>query len=585
LKDNYLPIVVIKIMHLFQLIFFSIIFFIGLFGSAYAQEPIQEIVEISQNSYNPGCELIDSCFNPTIVHIDRGDSIQWVNYDDALHNIVSGTPGDGPSDIFTSPLLKTGELFEFNFELDNSVQSYFCTIHPWMIGYVVIGNIEFEKPILEKIIDKPIIFDNFKFEKFISGLSTPISITFLDDTLLILQKNDGKILSFKDGELNTVLDLEVSNYGEQGLLGITNVDSTVYIFLTEAFHDGGLAIGNKIYKFEWNGEFLTDKKLLKELPADEVTYNGGAMVSDNSGTVFAVTGEDYKAGVLQNYLPEDSFRHFSQGTRSDEDIKRGLKDTIKDSISCINVSFKYYTTNPSGWGSTETQENKFESNPLNIIQNIGECVERFFFNEFSFGHWKDTGVILQIDPPGSYAAIGIRNSFGLAVDPITGYLWDTENGADKFDEINLINKKFNSGWAKIQGPSDVVINPPPGYEEYLYDDPKFSWELPIGITALDFADSSMFQKYENWLFVADSNNGNIYKFQLNENRTDFVFESKFLQDKVVNLLQNEDFIENESMEEILFASNFGLISDIEFGPDGSLYVVSLLDGTIYRIYS
>ena len=39
------------------------------------------------------------------------------------------------------------------------------------------------------------------------------------------------------------------------------------------------------------------------------------------------------------------------------------------------------------------------------------------------------------------------------------------------------------------------------------------------------------------------------------------------------------------MEEILFGSNFGIISDIEFGPDGSLYVVSLLDGTIYRIYS
>ena len=156
-------------MHLFQLIFFSMIFFIGLFGSAYAQESTQEIVQINQNSYNPGCELIDSCFSPTIVHIDNGDSVKWINYDDALHNIVSGTPGDKASNIFTSPLLKTGEHFEFNFELDNSVQSYFCTIHPWMIGHVVIGDIEFEKPILEKIIDEPIIFDNFKFEKFISG--------------------------------------------------------------------------------------------------------------------------------------------------------------------------------------------------------------------------------------------------------------------------------------------------------------------------------------------------------------------------------------------------------------------------------
>ena len=551
---------------------------------SYAQEPTQEIVIISQNSYNPGCELTDSCFNPTVLHITKGDSVKWINHDDALHNIVSTNSEREINGFFSSPLLETGQSFEFNFELDNLIQSYFCSIHPWMIGYVVVGDIEFEKPILEEIIKEPIIFDDFKFEKHITGLSVPSSIAFLDDTILILQKNDGKVLSFKDGQINTILDLEVSNYGEQGLLGITNVNSTVYLFFTEAFHDGGLATGNKIYKFEWNGEFLTQKKLLKELPADEVTYNGGAMVSDNSGTVFAVTGEDYKAGVLQNYLPEDSFRHFSDGTRSDEEVKRGIDDTIKDTISCINVSFKYYTTNPSGWGEkTQTQENKLESNPLNIIQNIGECVERFFFNEFSFGHWKDTSVILQIDPPGSYAAIGIRNSFGLTIDPVTGYLWDTENGPDKFDEINLINKKFNSGWSKIQGPSEISIEPPSGYEDYIYEDPKFNWELPIGITSLDFADSSMFKKYENWLFVADSNNGNIYKFRLNEARTDFVFESEHLKDKVVNLLQ-KDSIEIESMEEILFGTNFGLISDIEFGPDGSLYVVSLIDGIIYRIY-
>ena len=551
---------------------------------SYAQEPTQEIVIISQNSYNPGCELTDSCFNPTVLHITKGDSVKWINHDDALHNIVSTNSEREINGFFSSPLLETGQSFEFNFELDNLIQSYFCSIHPWMIGYVVVGDIEFEKPILEEIIKEPIIFDDFKFEKHITGLSVPSSIAFLDDTILILQKNDGKVLSFKDGQINTILDLEVSNYGEQGLLGITNVNSTVYLFFTEAFHDGGLATGNKIYKFEWDGKSLTQKKLLKELPADEVTYNGGAMVSDNFGTVFAVTGEDYKAGVLQNYLPEDSFRHFSEGTRSDEDVKRGINDTIKDTMSCINVSFKYYTTNPSGWGEkTKTQENKFESNPLNIIQNIGECVERFFFNEFSFGHWKDTSVILQIDPPGSYAAIGIRNSFGLTIDPVTGYLWDTENGPDKFDEINLINKKFNSGWSKIQGPSEISIEPPSGYEDYIYEDPKFNWELPIGITSLDFADSSMFKKYENWLFVADSNNGNIYKFRLNEARTDFVFESEHLKDKVVNLLQ-KDSIEIESMEEILFGTNFGLISDIEFGPDGSLYVVSLLDGIIYRIY-
>ena len=215
-------------MHLAPFSFFSIIFIIGLFGNVYAQESTQEIVKISQNSYNPGCELTDSCFTPTVLHIAKGDSVKWINNDDALHNIVSGTPGNEIDGIFSSPLLKTGQNFEFIFDLDNSIQPYFCSIHPWMIGYVIVGNIEFEKLIIEKTINEPIIFDDFKFEKFISGLSVPSSIIFLNDTLLILQKNDGKILSFKDGQINTILDLEVSNYGEQGLLGITNVGSTVY---------------------------------------------------------------------------------------------------------------------------------------------------------------------------------------------------------------------------------------------------------------------------------------------------------------------------------------------------------------------
>ena len=40
---------------------------------------------------------------------------------------------------------------------------------------------------------------------------------------------------------------------------------------------------------------------------------------------------------------------------------------------------------------------------------------------------------------------------------------------------------------------------------------------------------------------------------------------------------------HESMSEIMFGTNFGLITDLKFGPDGALYVVSLMEGTIYRI--
>ena len=86
--------------------------------------------------------------------------------------------------------------------------------------------------------------------------------------------------------------------------------------------------------------------------------------------------------------------------------------------------------------------------------------------------YLDTSVILRVDPPGPYKAIGIRNSFGLAIDPVTGNLWATENGDDDFDEINLIPEKFNSGWRKIMGPAtESEISSLPGYEDYVYKDP------------------------------------------------------------------------------------------------------------------
>ena len=85
---------------------------------------------------------------------------------------------------------------------------------------------------------------------------------------------------------------------------------------------------------------------------------------------------------------------------------------------------------------------------INVANNFCPTTVKFIFNSFSNGDWKDTSVILQVKPSvDSYHAIGIRNSFGITSDPITGNLWMTENGPDKFDEINLVCNKFNSGWA------------------------------------------------------------------------------------------------------------------------------------------
>ncbi|MDH5417754.1 MAG: PQQ-dependent sugar dehydrogenase [Nitrosopumilus sp.] len=341
-------------------------------------------------------------------------------------------------------------------------------------------------------------------EKYVSDLCCMITtMTFVEDDILILQKNDGVVRLIQDGILQDepVLDVEVDSDGEKGMLGITSVGSTVYLYYTEANEDGGESLGNRIYKYEWTGDSLINPELLKELPSN-ISHNGGAMAVGLDDQVYAVIGDTLGYGLLQN--------------------------------------------KPLEW---------LEEDDIDL---------------------KDNGVILQLEGENPYFAMGIRNSFGLAIDPVTGNLWATENGDDDFDEINLIPEKFNSGWIVIMGPAtESELASIPGYEDYIYGDPKFSWEQSVAPTGLDFAKFQEIDTYDNSLFVGDCNTGNLYKFELNKNRNGFEFTNLFLQDNVVN--------KNESLDEIIIGSGFGCVTDIERGPDGFLYVVSLSEGIIYRI--
>jgi len=96
-----------------------------------------------------------------------------------------------------------------------------------------------------------------------------------------------------------VLDVNVDSIGEKGMLGITSVGSSVYLYFTEANEDGGKSLGNRIYKYEWNGDSLINPKLLKELPSN-VSHNGGAMVVGLDEQVYAVIGDTLRYGLLQN---------------------------------------------------------------------------------------------------------------------------------------------------------------------------------------------------------------------------------------------------------------------------------------------
>jgi aldose sugar dehydrogenase len=107
-----------------------------------------------------------------------------------------------------------------------------------------------------------------------------------------------------------------------------------------------------------------------------------------------------------------------------------------------------------------------------------------------------------------------------------------------------------------------------------YSSPEFTWRESLGPSAIKFLNSDRLGKqYENDIFVGDIDNGNLYHFDLNKDRTELVLEGP-LADK---LADSDD--ENEG---IILGQGFGAITDIEVGPNGYLYIIGF-QGTIYRI--
>ena len=84
----------------------------------------------------PGCEKTDSCYVPSITTINHGETVTWANKDVAFHSVTSGLY-DSPTDLFDSGHLDPEEKFSVTFE-EKGVYNYFCTLHPWMAGQVLV---------------------------------------------------------------------------------------------------------------------------------------------------------------------------------------------------------------------------------------------------------------------------------------------------------------------------------------------------------------------------------------------------------------------------------------------------------------
>jgi len=400
------------------------------------------------------------------------------------------------------------------------------------------GQILRERP-FSLSVSNPRVFDSrLKVEQVAEGLDLPTTMAFLGpDDFLVLEKDKGTVVRVTNGIISgqPLLDVNVANSVERGMCGIavSKNGSTTYVFLYFTEIDGKdgddrigkLPEGNRLYRYELVDDKLVNPILLLDLPAiPGPRHNGGAI----------------EIGPDQNvYVP----------------------------VGDIDGSFV------AGFAATKTQ---------NFDDGVTADGRSGILRITQDGEPVGDGILGDSMPLRLYYAYGIRNSFGLDFDPITGFLWDTENGPHEGDEINLVHPGFNSGWQQIYGFSSSLkkfdINELVTFDgRGKYEEPKVVWAKSTGLTSIIFLDSDKLgAEYKDDIFVGDVHNGRIYHFKLNNERNDLLLP----QTLIGKFIQNPP---NPGAEEIVFGDGFSGVADLTVGPDGYLYVVSIGQGKVYRI--
>lgn len=381
------------------------------------------------------------------------------------------------------------------------------------------------------------------WENVVTGLSLPTSFEFIDESnpneFWVTEKNTGRVRHVRNGVIgNTVLDLPVATAADRGLLSLVkspdfNQTGHIFLFYSFAIADGGTWVENRIERYTWNGTAMVDPVLIWSTLFDPSQPNG-----------------DWHQGGVLLFGPDKKL-YFPTG-----DLHRGRLDNgrIEQNThgSAVAGVGGILRLNPDG--STP------DDNPF--VEHASDAIRRMW-------------------------VYGLRNCFGMAFDSLTGLLWFTENGPDKYDEINIARKGLNSGWLKIVGPdsrnaiyfennntaynaADLTMLP-----GAIYRDPEFSWVEPIGPITMLFLRSQRFDA--NWRDHAifdDSNHSELYRLLMNNERDGFALTGG-LADKVAD----------HGGERLLLkvGTGFWTCTDSEIGADGYAYLLSLAHGRVIRL--
>lgn len=372
-----------------------------------------------------------------------------------------------------------------------------------------------------------VVDPNLRVNTWVSaGLNDPVGAAIFNSRgdMMVIEKNTGQVKVVRQRRVRqTLLDLPVSNDSERGLLGIAlspNFGNDGHVYL---FHTVADADG---------GDAIANR-------ISRYTYDGSRLV--------------FNKRLID--LPGNPGPNHDGGK-----ITFGPDGKLYAVIGDLNLN-----------------------NQMNNFTGLGRLIQ-------------NTSAVLRLNRDGSIPsgnpfageasaiyAYGIRNSFGIAFDPVTGDLWDTENGPQQFDEINRVFKGFNSGWEDIMGPVSRNGGQQPGGLASLgpaatYADPKFTWVQPVAPTDLEFLPNARLgASYKNDLFVGTTREGKILRFDLTSTRKSLRLTGA-LADGVAD---NTSGLFNEQ-DDLIFGEGFGIVADLFAGP-GGMYVVSLTNNAIYRI--
>ena len=408
---------------------------------------------------------------------------------------------------------------------------------------------------------------NLKIELVASGLDFPTTMAFLGpDDFLILEKNTGNVKRVTNGILieKPLLHVNTNIKDERGLLGIAvsekkkdvydnpfsienkELTHNVFLYYIEC-KKKNIDCENRVYRYELdnqNNELVNPKLLLSVPSFPDPSHIGGIIDIGPDENLYVTVGN------FQNTIPSMVYKTPTQNYEDGED----------------------------GDG---------RAGILRITQD---------------GKLVGQGIIGNEYPLNLYYAYGVKNSFGIDFDPVTGKLWDTENGPQFGDEINLVEPGFNSGADRIYGiwesnefgdilkdkkgkPTVVGINP----ENLVnfdgkghYSTPEFIWVKTVAPTALLFLDSDKLgSNYKYDMFVGSADGGRLLHFDLSDKRDGLVLKGN-LTDKIA--------YDKSEFNDTLFAEGFSIITDVKQGPDGYLYIVSGLKqsktakfGAVFRI--